>query len=136
MRLAKEEEQLKQQLASRYDYSLDMLFKSVDDWNYKYIDQINLKRFLIKCGIIPNDNLLISIIRRMDLDADAKLNLKEFIDAVRPVENFTQKKASKALAASSKQRPRSSNICSGTSLNRAHKPPESKPKRSKTMLKF
>lgn len=89
LKLAKEEEQLKQQLASRYDYSLDMLFKSVDDWNYKYIDQINLKRFLIKCGIIPNDNLLISIIRRMDLDADAKLNLKEFIDAVRPVENFT-----------------------------------------------
>lgn len=110
MRLAKEEEQLKQQLASRYDYSLDMLFKSVDDWNYKYIDQINLKRFLIKCGIIPNDNLLISIIRRMDLDADAKLNLKEFIDAVRPVENFTQKKASKALAATGKQRPRSSNV--------------------------
>ena len=110
LKLAKEEEQLKQQLASRYDYSLDMLFKSVDDWNYKYIDQINLKRFLIKCGIIPNDNLLISIIRRMDLDADAKLNLKEFIDAVRPVENFTQKKANKALLASSKQRPRSSNV--------------------------
>ena len=73
-----------------------MLYKTVDDWNYKYIDQINLKRFLIKCGIIPNDNLLISIIRRMDLDADAKLNLKEFIDAVRPVENFTAKKVIKS----------------------------------------
>ena len=87
-----------------------MLFKSVDDWSYKYIDQINLKRFLIKCGIIPNDNLLISIIRRMDLDADAKLNLKEFIDAVRPVENFTQKKATKSLASAARQRPRSSNV--------------------------
>ena len=75
-----------------------MLFKTVDDWNYKYIDQINLKRFLIKCGIIPNDNLLISIIRRMDLDADAKLNLKEFIDAVRPVENFRPKKVIKSLS--------------------------------------
>jgi hypothetical protein len=27
----------------------------------------------------------------MDLDADAKLNLKEFIDAIRPIENFTTK---------------------------------------------
>jgi hypothetical protein len=27
----------------------------------------------------------------MDLDADAKLNLKEFIDAIRPIENFTAK---------------------------------------------
>ena len=47
----------------------------------------------------------------MDLDADAKLNLKEFIDAVRPVENFTQKRAIKSAAAGSqKQRPRSSNL--------------------------
>ena len=38
------------------------------------------QRFLIKCGVLPNDNLLLAIIRRMDLDADAKLNLKEFID--------------------------------------------------------
>jgi len=28
----------------------------------------------------------------MDLDADAKLNLKEFIDAIRPIDNFTAKK--------------------------------------------
>lgn len=92
LRLAREVELLKQQLASRYDYSLEILFKSVDDWNYKYIDQINLKRFLIKCGVLPNDGLLLAIIRRMDLDADAKLNLREFIDGVRPLENFTAKK--------------------------------------------
>jgi hypothetical protein len=48
-----------------------------------------MKRFLIKCSIIPNDNLLLAIIRRMDLDADAKLNIKEFIDSVRPIENFS-----------------------------------------------
>ena len=28
----------------------------------------------------------------MDLDADAKLNMREFIDGVRPLENFTAKK--------------------------------------------
>jgi len=95
LNLAKEEEQLKQQLACRYDYSLDMLFKAVDDWNFKYIDQPNLKRFLVKCGVLPNDSLLVAIIRRMDLDADAKLNFKEFIDSVRPIENFIGKKVTK-----------------------------------------
>jgi len=45
----------------------------------------------------------------MDLDADAKLNLKEFIDAVRPIENFTTKKvANPSSLSSQKRRPRSS----------------------------
>ena len=69
----------------------------MDDWNYKYIDQINLKRFLIKCGVLPHDALLLAIIRRMDLDADAKLNMREFIDAIRPIEGFTAKKARKSV---------------------------------------
>ena len=47
---------------------------------------------MIKCGVIPNDGLLLAIIRRMDLDADAKLNFKEFIYGIRPIENFTAKK--------------------------------------------
>lgn len=112
LKLAREEEHLKQQLACRYDYSLDMLFRVVDDWNYKYIDQVNLKRFLIKCSVLPNDILLLAIIRRIDLDADAKLNLKEFIDAVRPIENFTSKKASKPLdtQVSRSSRPKSSMV--------------------------
>jgi len=41
-----------------------------------------LKRFLIKGGIFPNESLLISILRRFDLDADAKLSRREFIEGV------------------------------------------------------
>ena len=91
---------------------MEMLFKSVDDWNYKYIDQINLKRFLIKCSVLPNDTLLIAIIRRVDLDADAKLNFREFIDSIRPIENFTVKKAVKPSIASQSRssRPKSSTV--------------------------
>ena len=91
-------------MACRYDFSTEALFKSVDDWNYKYIDQLNLKRFLIKCSVLPNDNLLVAIIRRIDLDADAKLNYREFIDAIRPIENFTQKKSKKSLVTASNTR--------------------------------
>ena len=53
-----------------------------------YIDKVNLKRFLIRCSFVPNDNLLLAIIRRIDLDCDAKLNYLEFIDALRPLENY------------------------------------------------
>lgn len=81
---------MKQDLAQSYDYNLEALYKCVDDVNLNFIDTSNLKRFLVKCCIYPNDALLISIIRRMDLDADARLNLKEFEDGVRPIENFTK----------------------------------------------
>jgi Ca2+-binding EF-hand superfamily protein len=50
------------------------LFKEVDDWNYKKIDFNNLKRFLIKTGTFPSDTLIVAILRRFDLDADAKLS--------------------------------------------------------------
>jgi hypothetical protein len=104
IKLAKDSERLKQELASRYDYSLDHLFKEVDDWNYKYIDITNLKRFLIKTGIFPNEALLIAIIRRFDLDADAKLNQKEFIEGVRTSEEYSKKavKEKKAIASTSR----------------------------------
>jgi hypothetical protein len=58
--------------------------------------------------VLPNESLLISIIRRIDLDADAKLNFKEFIDAVRPIENFTIKRCVKPTVSEIRMRPKSS----------------------------
>ena len=40
---------------------------------------------------MPNDNLLIAMIRRIDLDCDARLNYLEFIDSIRPQENYMPK---------------------------------------------
>ncbi len=71
-------ERLKQDLSSRYDFSVSSLFNEVDDWNYKYIDFTNLKRFLIKTGHLSTEALLVAILRRFDLDADAKLTFEEF----------------------------------------------------------
>jgi Ca2+-binding EF-hand superfamily protein len=84
LKMARETERMRQELASRYDYGVDCLFKEIDDWNYKYIDAKNLKRYLIKTGVFPSDGLLIAILRRFDLDADAKLNQKEFSEGVVP----------------------------------------------------
>jgi len=66
-------EKLKEELAARYDFSIEHLFREVDDWNYKYIDFNNLKRFILKTGVSASDALLVGILRRFDLDADAKL---------------------------------------------------------------
>lgn len=71
-------------MASRYDYSIERLYKEVDDINYGYIDASNLKRFLIKSSIISNERLLIAILRRFDLDADAKLSKREFKEGIEP----------------------------------------------------
>ena len=38
-----------------------------------------MKQFLVNYSYIPNDNLILAIIRRIDLNNDAKLNMKEFV---------------------------------------------------------
>lgn len=78
----RQQERLKAELMSRFDYNVPNLFKSVDDWNYKYLDTKNIKRFLMKTGIYPDESLLKAIIRRLDNDGDARLSFKEFSDAV------------------------------------------------------
>ena len=55
LKLARESERLKQELAARYDYAPDALFKDVDDININYVDAQNLKRFLIKAGVFANE---------------------------------------------------------------------------------
>ena len=77
-------------MATAYDFNLDACYKVLDDCNFGFIDTSNLKRFLVKCCIYASDALLISIIRRMDLDADARLNKREFFDGIQPLENFTK----------------------------------------------
>lgn len=77
-------------MASSYDYNLESCYKNIDDCNFGFIDTSNLKRFLVKCCIYASDALLIAIIRRMDLDADARLSKREFSDGIQPSENFTK----------------------------------------------
>jgi Ca2+-binding EF-hand superfamily protein len=88
LKYAEQLEKLKQQLAVHPDYNLERLFNEIDKKRTNYIDVVNLKSFLIRCSYLPNDNLLLAIIRRVDLDGDARINFREFIDALRPLENY------------------------------------------------
>jgi Ca2+-binding EF-hand superfamily protein len=69
---------MKRALESSYDFTFKKAFTAVDDWNYGYIDQSNLKRFLRKMGVVMSKHELVSVIRRFDLDGDSKINIKEF----------------------------------------------------------
>ena len=67
-------------------YSLQYFFQQIDERGSNWIDISSLKKFLIRCSYLPNDNLLLAIIRRIDLDCDAQLNYLEFVDNFRPLE--------------------------------------------------
>lgn len=50
-----------------------------------------MKRFLIKNGSSPKEALLLAIIRRFDLDADAKLKLDEFSSGIKSQDGFSKR---------------------------------------------
>ena len=69
---------MKRTSENAYDFSFQKAFKAVDDWSYGYIDQSNLKRFLRSMGYLATKQELIAILRRFDMDGDAKINFAEF----------------------------------------------------------
>ena len=66
------------------------MYKEIDDCNLKFIDNVALKRFIMKCGVIPSTKQVLAIIRRLDIDADARLSKKEFFEGIIPHEAFTK----------------------------------------------
>ena len=71
-------DQQKRTLENQYDFTFKRAFQAIDDWNYGYIDHNNLKRFLRSMGVKATKADLVGILRRFDMDGDAKINFKEF----------------------------------------------------------
>ena len=92
---------MKRALENAYDYSVQKAFRAIDDWTYNYIDSSNLKRFLRSMGHLATKQELIGILRRFDMDGDAKINLAEFALGMKSSLTVFAKKTSK--------RPKSSN---------------------------
>ena len=62
------------------------MYKELDDCLLGFIDCVAVKRFFTKCGISVEEAVIVAIIRRLDLNADAKLSRDEFRDAISPIE--------------------------------------------------
>lgn len=88
--LHKKSEALKQEMESSPEFSGDILYNTIDDWGYGYVDQRNLKGFFRKNKGNVTDDDLIAIIRRLDLDADSKLNKEEFITGMKAQEPYSK----------------------------------------------
>jgi len=74
-----------------HDFTMWKSFKLVDDWNYGFIDNNNLKRFLLAMGYshqkgdgVNMKKLTNGIIRRFDLNGDGKLNFNEYKYSMQP----------------------------------------------------
>lgn len=98
VKLQMKAENLKRCLEQSYDFSVKAAFKAVDDWNYTYIDDKNLKRFLRNVGVLVSKQELVAIIRRIDLDGDAKVSLEEFGEGIRSQFSLTGPSAGRVQA--------------------------------------
>jgi len=80
----------KQVMDANKQFSSEAAFSAVDDWNYGYIDKRNLKSFMRKHGRMVTDEQLMMVIRRLDLDADARLNKEEFLEGLKPEQVYSK----------------------------------------------
>ena len=79
-------EQLKQDLERYKGFSLRRAFKAIDYQNNKIVDEAAIRRFLKRVGHQPLKAELVAIMRRFDLDGDAKLSFTEFSEALTPIQ--------------------------------------------------
>jgi Ca2+-binding EF-hand superfamily protein len=76
-------ENMKRSFEGAYDSNVQIAFRAIDDWNYNYIDEKNLRRFLRNMGHLASKPELVAIIRRFDTDGDAKVNIEEFKEGIK-----------------------------------------------------
>ena len=103
-------------MESTKSFCVQKAFEAIDDWKYGYIDRKNLKSFLRKHKYVASTAECMAIIRRLDLDADARVSREEFEEGLRPGEPYsrTMKRSQMKRGSSSRGNRRSSR--QGTSV--------------------
>lgn len=81
--LMRRQDVLKREVEMRYDYTIGAAYRSIDRMNDGHINMHNLGAFLRQCGHFAPEPELLSIIRRIDTDGDARLNFAEWTDFMR-----------------------------------------------------
>ena len=74
---------LKSELEVRYDFTSYAAYRSVDKYNDGHINTFNLGSFLRSCGHYATERELLTIVRRVDTDGDARLSYSEFSEFLR-----------------------------------------------------
>ncbi|OMJ80663.1 hypothetical protein SteCoe_19042 [Stentor coeruleus] len=79
-------ESLKQDLSSRYDFSMVSAFSLIDFPSTSFITRDKLYSFLRRNGKLIYDDDIDALLRRMDIDGDERLSYSEFADSLRSQE--------------------------------------------------
>ena len=82
--LARTIEGLKRDLEIGLDYTSVAAFRSVDRYNSGLITTVNLGAFLRDQGHWASETELLAIVRRIDTDGDASIDLREWNEFMRP----------------------------------------------------
>ena len=88
-------EELRKDLQRRHDFSTYSCFKAIDDLNEGDLNVDNLSAFMKNNGYYPTEDEVVSIVRRLDTDADCKINYAEFCEAIKTQE-FNQNYSSQS----------------------------------------
>lgn len=62
------------------DYSVQAAFRTIDQYNEGFLNQANLTDFFRSHGIYLVPNEVFAILRRVDIDGDARISFHEFQD--------------------------------------------------------
>lgn len=74
---------------SQHDFS-HTIYNELDDCHLGFIDVVALGRYMRKCGTLVSEKLICALIRRIDMDQDARLCKEEFLKGITPQERFTK----------------------------------------------
>ena len=86
-------EEIRRELERRHDFSTYGCFRAIDDLNDGDINPDNLRTFFKNNGYYPSEDEVMGVIRRLDTDADCKVNYQEFCEGIKSQE-FTRKRES------------------------------------------
>ena len=86
----KKVELLKQQLVSRFDYSILSIFRLIDKYSHGKINSDNLRVFLGKhmCAQDLDHTDISNWIRRFDKDVDGELKFVDLVNAMQTMTNY------------------------------------------------
>lgn len=84
---------LKQQLVSRFDYSILTIFRLMDKYAHGKINADNLRVFLSKfdCAAEVEHTDIVNWIRRFDKDVDGGLKFVDLVNALQTMTNYQPK---------------------------------------------
>lgn len=88
----------KQQLVSRFDYSILSIFRLIDKYGHGKLNADNLRVFLaqFECAQEIEHEDIVNWIKRFDKDVDGGLNFVDVVSALQTLTNYQPKKVDRA----------------------------------------